>query len=542
MTEENSRRSKKTSSSETRWTPSTSRTEPKFTIGYVETVDLVPNSARKKLSWSERKKRNVSFTKLSNLSRNNLSRTSSPSKLNFAALNSKLTPQIQSVPDSPRRTLLATPEKAVSRNLFTDSPVKTKIDSLKFSESPVKARINSLKESVEEARKLEKKLTPAQVKAKLGNVKLKDLRDRLSSMEGSKLKAETGRKRLLESPRKTEMTLELTLPVSTPVQSPIKHVRTEIKASPRKIPAYQRYYNLSQPVNKTLGLPFTYSRLCEVFRSVDTVVSMMYNRQERITLTKLRKHVTDLMNRKFEVDKLRQIICVFPQSYNLTWRRNKSRPETRELVLEPNMHYKRDLREMFDEQQPEMNKSMTAAVLVERRDMFRNGLLDIVKDYHEDFLASLDPPITADRARLTKWHKDFNLDILPDIDLADLPPNPDCRADLEHVVKADHDYLNFTPKLSNVLLNINNLNKNAAEEDNVTIAPSPSKFLFSSVDKRNYFQSPSKTGLEGLNPELVARIKAKEAAKAKLEMTRSKEQIERIALLRKLPKLARLVK
>ena len=138
--------------------------------------------------------------------------------------------------------------------------------------------------------------------------------------------------------------------------------------------------------------------------------------------------------------------------------------------------------------------------------------------------------------------KDFNLDILPDIDLADLPPNPDCRADLERVVKADHDYLNFTPKLSNVLFNINNLNKNAAEEDNVTVAPSPSKFLFSPVDKRNYFQSPSKTGLEGLNPELVARIKAKEAAKAKLEMTRSKEQIERIALLRKLPKLARLVK
>ena len=89
------------------------------------------------------------------------------------------------------------------------------------------------------------------------------------------------------------------------------------------------------------------------------------------------------------------------------------------------------------------------------------------------------------------------------------------------------------------------VNKNNSKQDPKTdliIAPSPSKFLVSAVDDKKYYMSPSKSGLEGLNPDLVSRIQAKEAAKAKLEMTRSQDQIERIALLKKLPKLARIVK
>ena len=55
--------------------------------------------------------------------------------------------------------------------------------------------------------------------------------------------------------------------------------------------------------------------------------------------------------------------------------------------------------------------------------------------------------------------------------------------------------------------------------------------------------SPLKSSeLEGLNPSLIAKVKAKEAAAAKVEMTRSQQQIERMKMLKKLPKLARLVK
>lgn len=202
---------------------------------------------------------------------------------------------------------------------------------------------------------------------------------------------------------------------------------------------------------------------------------------------------------------------------------------TRELVIEPNMHYKRDLLDMFDETKPELTRAMTSTILVERRNMFRNGLLDIVKDCHEEFLASIN--ITADRTLLTSWHKDFNLDsMVPDIDLADLPPNPDIVEADTRVVRADHDYIN--------IVNSDTVNKNTG----TIIAPSPSKFLLSPVSERKYYLSPGKAGLEGVNPDIVSRIMAKEANKAKLEMTRTQAQIDRIALLRKLPKLARLVK
>ena len=198
------------------------------------------------------------------------------------------------------------------------------------------------------------------------------------------------------------------------------------------------------------------------------------------------------------------------------------------MVITPNMNYKKDLMHMFDESRMDNGDQMTAATLVERRDMFRNGLLDIVKDYHEEFLSTLDPPIVADRSKLNKWHKDFEVDMVPDIDLADLPSNPDTLAPCDNSEKKAADFLSINPRLSEVLVHADTINKNASDSGIF----SPSKVS----------QSPMKVGLEGLNPSLVAKIRAKEAAKAKMEMTRSQTQLDRIALLKKLPKLARLIK
>ena len=517
MSETVNTRVSKTAEREAKWTP-TSASQPLFTMGW---VDLVP-SAKKRLNWAEperKKKRNVVFTKIGKLSR---------WKNAYDSLDIKLTPQkVMSLPPEPINFKESNAKKmpstsGVTKNLFS-------------APSEVKHPVPDLKPAISNAKKLaEKKITPDQIKSKLGNAKLQDLRSLLSGIEGSKLKAEAARKR--PSPVKTlrpDITLELDI-ASTPHQSPVKVVKTPVKASPRKLPAYQRYHTLSQPVNRTLPLPLTYSRLLEVFRSTDTVVSMMFNKRERITLARLAKNTTDIMNKKWTVEHLRKMICVFPQSYKLSWRSNRMRPDIMELVVEPNMNYKRDLMSMFDETQPG-EKQMTAATLVERRDMFRNGLVDIVKDYHEEFLGSLDPPITADRTKLTKWHKDFDVDVLPDIDLANLPLHPDA-AKIQGPDLADKaEYLKVNPKLSDVLLDINK----AQTDHTYPVPPSPSKILFSPQKSQ---ASPMKSGLEGLNPSLIAKIRAKEAAKAKLEMTRSEEKLQKIATLRKLPRLARLVK
>ena len=510
----------KTAEREAKWTP-TSASKPLFTVGY---VDLVP-SAKKRLNWAEpenRRMRNVVFTKMSKLSRWKVA-----NPVSYGCLDIKLTPQkVMSLPPEPINFKESNAKKmpsctGVTRSLFSD--VK-----------PSEQNVPDLKPAISKAKTLvEKKITPDQIKSRLGNAKLQDLRALLSGIEGSKLKADAARRKpSLIKTLKPDIALELDI-ASTPHQSPVKIIKTPVKASPRKLPAYQRYHTLSQPVNRSLALPLTYSRLLEVFRSTDTVVSMMFNKRERITLAKLAKNTTDIMNKKWTVEHLRKMICVFPQSYKLSWRSNRMRPDIKELVVEPNMNYKRDLMSMFDETQ-QGEKQMTAATLVERRDMFRNGLVDIVKDYHEEFLASLDPPITADRTKLTRWHKDFNVDVLPDIDLASLPPNPDAPKVQGPDLVDKAEYLKVNPKLSDVLLDINSTNR-----DHTYTAPSPSKNLFSPQKSQ---ASPMKSGLEGINSSLIAKIRAKEAAKAKLEMTRSEEKLEKIATLRKLPRLARLVR
>eukprot|EP00061_Rhincodon_typus_P007790 g29827.t1 len=62
-----------------------------------------------------------------------------------------------------------------------------------------------------------------------------------------------------------------------------------------KTPAYQRFHNLAQDVPPGLTLPFKYKLLAEMFRSMDTVVSMLFNRSETITFAKVKQGVQDMM-------------------------------------------------------------------------------------------------------------------------------------------------------------------------------------------------------------------------------------------------------
>ena len=94
--------------------------------------------------------------------------------------------------------------------------------------------------------------------------------------------------------------------------------------------------------------------------------------------------------------------------------------------------------------------------------------------------------------------------------------------------KKNPSLLSVNPRLGQVLTDIDNGNVKPPGVKDERSLQSPYKF-----------SSPSKAGLEGINPELIARVKAKEAAKAKLDMTRTPEEIARIATLKRLPNLAR---
>ena len=48
---------------------------------------------------------------------------------------------------------------------------------------------------------------------------------------------------------------------------------------------------------------------------------------------------------------------------------------------------------------------LTSEDLVNRKQVFHNALLQLVKDQHATFLSSLNPPITVADNRLTAWHR-----------------------------------------------------------------------------------------------------------------------------------------
>ena len=206
------------------------------------------------------KRRLVSFTKLSGLS---------PSKTPLSPLPPFTFPSL-------------TPSKTgtrVSRNLFCTQ------------EEEVTARTAGLAQAVTEARQVKAKLTPAEVKAKLGNVKLKDLKARLASLGNAKARLPPAASVTARPPASTQVlapaptttpapqafSMKLEAP-RTPRKCAPSPLKTGVRASPRKVrppalqatspatcvataaqvPAHQRYHSLTQPVDKTLVLPYTY--------------------------------------------------------------------------------------------------------------------------------------------------------------------------------------------------------------------------------------------------------------------------------------------
>lgn len=64
-----------------------------------------------------------------------------------------------------------------------------------------------------------------------------------------------------------------------------------------ELPAYQRYHTLAQATPPGLSLPYQYKVLAEMFRSMDTVVAMLYNRSETVTFAKVKQGVQDMMHK-----------------------------------------------------------------------------------------------------------------------------------------------------------------------------------------------------------------------------------------------------
>ncbi|KFQ33004.1 DNA replication factor Cdt1, partial [Mesitornis unicolor] len=179
-----------------------------------------------------------------------------------------------------------------------------------------------------------------------------------------------------------------------------------------KVPAYQRFHALAQDLPLGLTLPYKFKVLAEMFRSVDTIAGMLFNRAETITFAKVKQGVQDMMRKQFEERHVGQIKAVYPTSYHLRQEKNIPtfgsgvKKSDYQLTLEP---------VLGDEEKVNGRPHLSASRLLQRRKEFHRNLVNIVKQHHKAFLAALNPPMVVPEEKLMRWHPRFNVDAVPDV-------------------------------------------------------------------------------------------------------------------------------
>uniref|UniRef100_A0A182MVA3 CDT1 Geminin-binding domain-containing protein n=1 Tax=Anopheles culicifacies TaxID=139723 RepID=A0A182MVA3_9DIPT len=385
-------------------------------------------------------------------------------------------------------------------------------------------------------------------------------------------KATISPSKLLRTPKKDASNSQSPSKNVTPksvsaLMSPIKDpsVGTPITASPKKLPAYQRFHNLVEAGTPTLQLPFKYRSLLELFKCTDTVCSMYHNRKEQITFKKLKPAVQRMARKNFFESHLAQIQFLFPTAFSLSQEMTKNygsatKHETYQLVIRPNIeedaeHAKKS--EETDFLRTISKQSVNPQALLERYQHFRRLLLEKTKDAHEAFLLSLDPPLNIERKKIVRWHADFDLESCPDIEKAELPqpPNVEKFSSAREVLSTARNLFSCGTAMDRALARLEEKKK----QDVAATASSTSQSTPATMENQKPVEikeeipssssstsvppavtnDPTEHLLRNVPKALLEKIKAKQAAKALDQMTRRPSQEKEAMKYSRLPEIAR---
>ncbi|XP_027862446.1 DNA replication factor Cdt1 [Xiphophorus couchianus] len=297
-------------------------------------------------------------------------------------------------------------------------------------------------------------------------------------------------------------------------------------------PAYQRYHTLAQATPPGLSLPYQYKILAEMFRSMDTVVAMLYNRSETATFAKIKQGVQDMMHRRFEESHVGQIKTVFPAAFS--FRQQKNIPTFNSNVSRGS--YQLTVEPVLSSDRNEARPVLSASRLLERRRVFHQNLISVVKQHHKAFLSSLVPPVSVPEDKLTRWHPRFNVDAVPAVQVGSLPPPPHTEnvSTAQEVLEKARSLI--TPKMEKALVS---LTQNAGDADGTKPVGSQNPAAAQpAVPPAGLVPS----SLKGVSQSLLDRIRAKEAQKLQAAMTRNPAQEERLLMLTRLGELARILR
>ncbi|KAL9918134.1 DNA replication factor Cdt1-like [Glossina fuscipes fuscipes] len=470
----------------------------------------------------------------------------------------------------PNEKSLRTPTKQVIKICGPPKPVESKLlvkKELNYDEINTKisksVKLQELKASlkriqdIEKTRKIQEERGRAVPSKKISVAQLKEF-------DISQLEVFSSPSKMLKTPTNT--------PPSTPGKNELMSTRhTDVSKSllfspskddsPSKmvvVPAYQRFLNLTKAEKyDQLYLPFKYRHLLEIFKGLDTVCAMFHNRKECITFKKLKPTVQRMLRKNFNEKHLAQIKTILPDAYTFTQTKMRnygstSKADYFQLVITPKLRNVAEPQTLCKVDENDIlvaaeNSVMNPQIITQRLQHFHFGLLQRVKDEHDKFLKSLNPPLSIPKGKVTRWHPDFDLENCPDIELAHLPQPPNVQKyssakdilltsrNLFHsniregkVVEFDENKLNQTEETIN-LTKQQGFNDNSNAETGIE------------TKEENKTADPVKTTdlLKGIPKALLDKIRAKEAANAIEAMTRRPSQTQEAAQYSRLPELAR---
>lgn len=317
---------------------------------------------------------------------------------------------------------------------------------------------------------------------------------------------------------------------------PIIHYRTIISL---QVPAYIRHAALA--TNSTsLPLPHHYRFLAEIFRGMETVVALLYNRNEKVTFAKLKPSIQEMLKRSFTEKHLAQIKHLVPDFYNFEVQKVKNfsasaHKDAYELIVTPNF--------------PNDIKIMNPSVLLERRRYFFDTLLQLVKKHHAQYLLTLDPPMVIPDDKLARWHPEFEIEKLPEVEWAKLPeiPNAEKLSTAQDVLSKARELFKCNTKMGRALEKLAQAKaRGLTNEEKIATGINDEKPETTQNSKETQTNQPSSSNIYLINPALrnlpaalLEKVKAKQAAKALEAMTKSSEQDHKYLVYSRLPDLAR---
>ena len=312
--------------------------------------------------------------------------------------------------------------------------------------SPVKEVTRSSETARKNLSETLNKLDPQDIKAKLGKANnLSDLKERLRQVH--KFKVPEHIKRSADVPKLSEdpISISISVPVTSPKKiipgSPAKaqasHQLSLPPASPQKklSNSIGALRSLSSKADE-LPLPYRYKLLLDVFRTMDGIIGMKYNRQEIVRVMDLRKAVQNATKKDFKDCYLRQIRCVscsiicclwrveiyialpqlqfrcvFPTAFAYTWepaigRYGKERKDEFEMHVTPNMSFSEDMANGKTKPTAEEKAApfikLGPKEQIERRQIFKGLLTSMVRDSHTAFLRTLG--LEIEESEVSRWH------------------------------------------------------------------------------------------------------------------------------------------